>query len=348
MGCVTMARAEPIPPPNLPDIVHASDVIVVGRALAKHFDNPPDVASDFIVQTKLMLRGNSLLKTIYVKAAPQFGAQDPEIDDITQSAQASVKTDEFGMFFLKLSRDGSYYATNIYYPSIPANADGAIFHTSGPNAWSQIAMSLADNFALSLNQRSQPDVSPARRYWGVRGEVRGEEIFQFTYDLFSDVPNDAALKALNYVLERTVDPTCRAWIISTLMKKGDFSHLSELRHAAVSNHIDGFPYNELYNVLTSEYHPPPGITEVMVVFLHSREPLLRAAGADALRNIGTRAAVIPLADAINDPDPRVREYAVSGLCRYSHACTGQVIFDYARPENTSAFLAFLRGQGLEK
>ena len=195
------------------------------------------------------------------------------------------------MVFLRREQD-QYHLANPYYSSFPATLELA-----GENAHSEDpSESVLSNMLAVL---ASTTASSSDKY----------EILRVDYALPS---NEETIAALRKGLSISADSDLSERIQGELIRFGDVSQLPQVVNLLLKNLTTTYGKQWLLYVI-GEYLKDPRVVSGIDPLLSSPEESVREAATEALWHISAPAAVPALVQKLEDPDEKVRFYAVRGL-----------------------------------
>jgi hypothetical protein len=275
--------AELLPTADVPAMVDASDLIVVGWATATQRRNPAGRSSDFIVSVARVLKGTHLAR-VGIRSNP------------SDLASGEVREGQFGIFFLRRANDGGGYSVvDSANPALPASPQADIHQPAEADPLSRVAAELARFFTF------RPPFG-ANQY---RYEIAAAALKTIPYNVV-DEPLHSLLN-INAALTRI-------WIDNCLISFGDADNLAQVTPLLLNPPAGiSFSISMFANAMKGGVKSPSAIP-VLAELLSSRNVEIRRAAAYALRDIATADVIGPLGViALKDADEQVRYHAVSGL-----------------------------------
>jgi HEAT repeats len=291
LACVLgIAYGVGIPHLSISDLVNTADIIVVadvsrpklvGSAPPVKFHNQLLAAqvysSDVRVRTLLKGKAPEIFTISYILPQTFIGYRS-----LNEGSR---------ILFLHYEKD-QYMVANPYYPSLPAVVPSLSGDTEGSNVPLAVLHRLADVLASGTTSLS-----------------RKNEVLQIGYALPTD---DYLLNALRVGIANAQDAEIRQALQRELVIRGDLPALSSvakllLTDAALPNQKPGLLY-----AIGSQVKDSRGVPAVKML-LRSNDSSVRRAAAEALWHIGSPPAIEPAIQALNDPDPQVRYYAIRAL-----------------------------------
>jgi hypothetical protein len=195
------------------------------------------------------------------------------------------------MVFLRRDQD-QYHPANPYYSSFPATLEltGENAHLEGPSE------SVLSNMLAVL---ASTTASSSDKY----------EILRVDYALLS---NEETITALRKGLSVSADRGLTEKLQGELIRFGDLSQLPEAANLLSNNSATENGREWLLYIIGNCVKDARAVHAIDPL-LSSPEDSVREAGVEALWHIGAPAAVPALVQKLEDPDEKVRFYAVRGL-----------------------------------
>jgi hypothetical protein len=309
-GILNMASAvaNPMPAIDVPAMASAADLIVVGRANGVEVQN--DVSKTVSVYVDHVLKGGETNppKVLRLRLDVSLGLP-------------SVSERQYGIFFLRRATEGGkYIAVDPFHPVVVASP--------ARNANTPGSIDLLGGLAREFVQVfTAPPASLLNSQTGIQHLVVGEpvaqlqEIYRNAAEAIRSIPYDAAGAELRRAAE-SGNVTARLWSLNCLFFMGDsddlealkLKYLDSVKSILIKPEPDVAPAVLSLADSMEGHLKSPNAVPTLAALLLSSEVAVRRAAASVLGDIATQATIAPLAKiALNDPDQRVRYYAVLGL-----------------------------------
>jgi len=312
---------------NVPAMVTAADLIVVGRAADVQI--APQSASETLVVwvDRVVASAPNPPRRLTVRLAlPAPG-----------SGLGAVEPGQYGMFFLRpAGENGVYTAADPYHPSLaaaPAPGRDAL----SSDALTDVAHELARALAAPAADLVGPNEPPAAQhlYWEAA-------------DALETIPYQIAGPELQTIAASDATPA-RLWAIAVLLYAGDPVEMAarapDYLASVEADLLEPGPDEGLaaarLAVSIQARVDSPNAAPILAALLGSAAMPVRRAAANALARIATPEVIAPLAKALDDPEQDIRYYAVRGLAQATGAEVPTLAMFYAREAET---LAYWRGR----
>jgi HEAT repeats len=298
------ATADKIAEPavDVPALVGASDLIVVGRA--GEVQIAPNSASETLV----------VWVDRVIASAPNPASQLAVRLDlpVPGSGLGAVETGEYGMFFLRNSREnGVYTAVNPYHPALVAAP-----------AYNRTARS-SDALAGVAHELTRVLSASAADLIGLRDASAVQHLYWEAADALETIPHKITGPELRTIAASEQTPA-RLWAIAVSLNTGDPNEVAARAPgylAAVKSDLlkpgpdEGLAVARLAVAIQARVYSPEAVP-VLAALLASTATGVRRAAASALADIATPDVIAPLAKAaLNDREQNIRYYAVRGLAQ---------------------------------
>jgi len=295
-----------VPAVDVPAMVRASDLILVGRAADVHID-PEGKSESFVLRVDRIVAG----------AAPALGRVAVRLTlPRPGSVLGTVEPGQYGLFFLHATSDGIYTAANSYRPALPA----APARTGNASPAADAITGVTRELARVLT------ASPSDLI-GSKDAESTHELYWLATSALQTVPSQISGPELQAIADSNRMPA-KLWAIGALLAASDDSDIAArvpaLLQSAAPALRNPTPDAEaavarLATSVQAKVHTP-GAVPTLASLLNSSAMPVRRAAASALASIGTPQIVAPLAKtALNDPERDVRYYAVRGLAQATGA-----------------------------
>lgn len=301
---------------EVPDLVAASDLIVVGRVDASARHDQATASQSFSITVDRVLKGPA------TPMARRLGVRL----DLSQRGALGVAGRQYGIFFLRgAARGGVYGAASPFSPVIVASPAPQAGPPTSPNALVNVARELA----RVLETPAATLIDPVT---GVQDLVVADAAFQAQHVYYEaavalgTIPYEAAGAALRAAAASDAMPG-RLWAIRCLLlsigksaerEDAVLRHLQAVAPAMLQPGPDiAFSVSMLAPAMEGRLRSAKA-APLLARLLGSSEVTVRRSAASALSDIRSPAASAALAQtALNDPDQDVRYYAVLGLAEAS-------------------------------
>lgn len=308
------AVAEPVGSANVPSIINAADLIVIGRAGQPSL-RPDKSAETVTVSVDRVLKGR----------VDRAGRVTIRLDR-PRPSYVGIAGEQYGIFLVRAAEGGVWVPVDPRHPTLPASPTRRPAASSDERGLSAVAAELLGVLDTPPNALTDPRT-------GVQDLVSGTPEFQAGNVYL------AATEALQSVPYAIIGPRLREAARSDVLP-GRLWALNALLGMDRSPQIDALNTRDLKEVAPLLVRPPPGTqfavymlantleghvtspdaVPVLSALLESSEVTVRRAAASALSDIATPAVIQPLAKmGLNDKDEDVRYYAVLGLAAATHA-----------------------------
>lgn len=240
-------------------------------------------------QATLVLKGKTVTPMLKIRfALPSSPAGSLGFSGV---AERSTR-----LFFLKASRDAFTFA-NPYYPSLPAPAEPSEQKLDSMQALASLSdagkmVVAVECEAIASSSNTAPERTEA--IWVLK--KRSEPCI-----------NGALHRAFD-----SADQGLRLTAAASLLMQNDISVLAEAYDDANRLPMDSYLRLNLASAIRDGVQNANAIPYLKRI-LQSKDAAMRSAAASALRNIGSTACVVALANALNDRDKSTLYYAVVGL-----------------------------------
>jgi hypothetical protein len=336
IAIVTPAIAEPVAPPNVPSMVAAADLIVVGRAMLPNMQASGTleivaVAVDRVLKGTV---GGSKRVTIRLnRPQPSFGG---------------IAAQQYAIFLLRAAGADISVPANPLHPTLPASPA----EKKGPLLSRDALRAVASELVGVLETPGATLVNPGS---GVHDLVVGTPAFQAgnvylaAVEALRTIPYQIAGAPLRAIAASN-DAPGRLWAINCLMTMGSSDQIEALK-VRYLNEIQplllkpspetAFAVSMLANAIEGHLKSPEAVP-TLATLLGSDEVAVRRVAASVLSDIATPAVIAPLAKtALADPDEDVRYYAVLGLAEATGAREPPTM--PAFKEDESKYVGYWRG-----
>lgn len=305
------ASAAPAPAVDVPAMIAAADVVVVGRVEGvRVFGTAP--TQTFSLTIGRVLKGS---------VAPR--RQISVRLDLSAAGASSVVERQYGVLFLR--RDGAVFAAvDASRPVLPASPGHTLVERAvGPLR--AVAAELGAVLATPAATLLDPVEGVGSRVIGTAA-ARADETYYEAAEALATLPYAAAGAALRQ-LAATGPQAARTWALVTLFRMDGPEQLRTARLALLNDIApslakvagSSLAIDSLARALDRGDAAADAVP-ALAALLKSRSVELRRTAAALLGDIGTEAVVAPLgAVALEDPDQEVRYQAVIGLA----AATGR-------------------------
>jgi len=274
-------------PINVPALVEASDLVVVGRVTSVQeqgsltIDTPagPALARGFLagLQTDQVLKGNIESQNVY------FEFLIPDVP----SGYGTATQGQYGIFLLQKASNSRFKPSDPLYPLLPAVPGGLL---SSGSPIDQVARKLGE--VLAYNGSREFDISSA-------------------LNALVSIPADSATQALRSAL-KTSSGDLQLDIASKLVARNDISGLDVVAKALLHQaNSHGYLHMKLAGSLAGLKDPRSIPT--LKRLLQTNDPEITRSVAIALRQTRSQEALGPLSELLGNGEQQVRYYAVVGM-----------------------------------
>lgn len=274
-----------VPGLKIPDLVEASDVIVVAEVGAIKTAG----ARTILFQSRPLngeLYSADLVVTRVLKGSPpdrltvQYVLPDSFVG--YRGLQHRLR-----MVFLKVEQGGGYTLANPYYPDFPALVEGQ--SVSAADFGGTVVQEM-------LSVIASPSASPQEKF----------EILQVDYAL---PRNELAISAFKEGVATASDPDVKENLQSELIGAGDLSEVPDVVRLLATNSATEGQRARLLYVIGNRLSDRRALAALRPL-LKSGEVSARRAAVEALWHIAAQESVPELASALEDSDAQVRFYSV--------------------------------------
>jgi len=309
-----------LPDPDVPAMTAAADLIAVGRAQGAAVHRGTANTESFVVAVDRVLKGSLASAQVPVRLV------------LAAAGSSTVENGAYGIFFLRRTAQGPYFAADPYHPALAA----APKHRPGvPTAADPLA-AVADELtavlaAVPATLTASPD--PADAQW-IQFDAAAE---------LQTIPYAAAAAALRGVAAAKRLPA-QLWAISCILnmagkeelKSAAAAYLAAVQSALLDPGADAeFAAAAIARSMPGRVSSPQAVPTIATL-LGSKQVTVRRAAANTLADIADAGVVRPLAKvALNDDDEDVRYYAVRGLAAATHAAAVPAIAGFRQTESES-------------
>jgi HEAT repeats len=286
LALVNYAKAAPVPPLQVENLVRDADLIVIGRVLRDRFKRQDGTSQ----------RIESFVEGVEIEVSSTLKGQSDNVVQVQFVSTSifvgypSIDRNRFRIYFLKRDRD-HFTFVNPYHPSLTAVV-GA--HISAADPLERVIEALAgaaSSSELELSQRLEAA--------NTLRNIDGQATTLILTSLLRDRERDIRLTATVGLIARD-DMTALVSGERALLKPnadlGSDSELLQNLRASIAGGIRN-----------------PAAIPSLGRLMGSADATVRRAAASALRHVGTNAAVPLLVLCLDDTDTEVQHAAVSGL-----------------------------------
>jgi len=309
-----------VPAVDVPAMVKAADVIVIGRGGEVNIDTS-SASETLVVWVDQVIAGAT---------APPSRLPVRLNLPVAGSSIGSVANGQYGIFFLRQGNPGgAYQAADPYHPALVAAppARNAARSTGSSDALTGTAQELARVLT-----------APPANLLGMNDPAAAEYFYWRAADAIETIPTSIAAPLLTSIADSGQSPA-RLWAIAALLYVGNPEQMA----ARIPDYLQSVEA-DLINPNTGQNLAidrlavsvqakvtAPGAVPVLAALLGSSDVTVRRAAANVLAKIATPEVIAPLAStALNDADPRVRYYAVRGLAQATGAAVSTLPEFYAK------------------
>jgi len=313
---VGSAGAALAPQADVPAMVEAADLIVVGRAADIQIDR--NSASETLV--------------VWVDRVIASSAPSPRplsvrvVLPLPAPGQGAVANGQYGMFFLRSTgENGAYTAADPDHPALVAAS------ASNSSARS------ADALTGAAHELARVLTAPAADLIGPRDPAAAQHLSWEAASALETIPYPIAGPELRTIAASQQTPA-RLWAIAVLLDAGDPNemaarvpdYLASVKADLLSPDVDEGLAAATLAVSIEAKVGSPNAAPVLAALLGSTETTVRRAAANALARIATPEVIAPLAKALDDPERDIRYYAVRGLAQATGAEVPTLPLFYAK------------------
>jgi hypothetical protein len=334
LASAASARAAPVPPVNVPAMVEAAELIVVGRVASLAVEQGPQGPRErFFIVVDRVLKG----------ARP--GTLAVQLDRSDRQYRG-VLPREYGMFFLRRGAAG-YAAAEPYHPMLVASP------VADPNASASAAPLTAATHELVRVLTTPASVltdptTGVQRFSADGSAAQSQLLYRAAADAVRSIPYAVAGPELREAAASS-DVMARLWAINCLFLMGSSDELAELKVDYLNSLRAvllrpppelALPVAILASTMAGEIKSPKAV-RTLVALLNSTEVEVRRTAASLLGDIANDSVIAPLArTALQDEDGDVRYFAVIGLAMATKSGPAPTKADYTA--NEDEYLTFWR------
>jgi hypothetical protein len=328
VGLISGARAAIIPQIDVPTIVSDADMIVVGRAVSTAWSvDAPEV---FIVRADRVLKnsGTPLQGQIVVQLAPH------------SPGYRWVAEGQYGIFALYRPTSGQpYTVVDPFYPVLPA----APLQTDSQQP-SDPLVAVTQELARVFAAPGAALLDPTTGVQALVSAPPSEQVqwlYHETAAALATVPFGVSAPSLQAMIGSNAI-LARLWGMNVLLSMGASTGLESVKSSTLKHLVPtlmnpdpdvALSVSMVGSAMLGRMISPQNVP-TLTNLLSSTDPGVRRAAAGNLSRIGTYAVVAPLAQvALNDPNPDVRYYAVSGLAKATGIAPRPTRASYDASEN---------------
>jgi hypothetical protein len=340
-------HASPRAPLNVPLLIDASDLVVAGTMETSDIERPSGTRLRTVIHPVRVIKGGppESKTPIYIGDSDQAGG----------GVKLHIR-DLYGIFFLKRVGSAYIFADKHEWHIIAAPpafedfspqpdplrevaAEVTSVFTIPPDLLTVPSLGVLPNHHITFRRSDATDGSPYVK--GAAADLK-ELVYFEARESLRFIPGSVKIPFLLSVFDSRASVIGRMQALGALLRAGDTSrlqaalpyllHPDERTSGLVALGLDYLSSRQRDDLVpvsiellrSSDSSIREGAT---MIFKHSRVPAVRAA----------------LERALNDPDERVREDAVFGVCnRSGGACRGQRESTLAMPDHIPALLALLK------
>src|SRR6185312_2933070 len=289
-----------LPGLSLEELASRSDVIAIAKVdKISKVGNGTVVIQSQTLQAELMeasarvtlvLKGKILLPVLKVKFALPLSPAG-------WAGYSGVAEQSTRLIFLKEASGGAFTFTNPYYPSLPAPADSAEQKLDSGQALTSppdLVKTVVSVECGAIASLSNAAAERTEAIWVMRKRT------------------EPCINGALHTAFGSSDQQLRLTAAASLLMENDISVLAAAYDEANRLPMDSYLRLNLASAIRDGVQNANAIPYLNRI-LQSEDPVMRRAAASALRNIGSKACVVALANALNDPDKATLYYAVVGL-----------------------------------
>jgi len=316
---VGSAAAALVPQANVPALVKASDLIVVGHA----------------DQVQIQAAGETFVvwvDRVIARTATPPGRLPVQLS-LPASGLGAVENGQYGIFFLR-QQGGTYTAADPYHPALVAAPGGK-----------QSTAVASVPLTGTANELTRVLTTPAATLIGLRDPSAAQHLYWEAASALETIPSDITGPSLQSIASsgRT---QAALWAVAVLIYTGDANdtasraanYLAPVQADLLKPGPDESAAVAKLAVSIQAKVNSPNAVPILATLLGSTEMVVRRGAANALARIATPEVIAPLATtALNDPEQDVRYYAVRGLAQASGAAVPTMPSFYANEAQTLSY-----------
>jgi HEAT repeats len=291
LGLILMSFGAAVPIFSLHSLTEQSNIIVIARVgtFQKVEEVPISVHGQVFKAEVMEASANvrSVLKGAFSEAKLKVRFSLP-ISPAGSVGYGTVPGQQNRVLFLKNAAAGSYEVTDPYYPSLPAAENLNI--PAGVSTEDQVA-------SVECATVASLETNPEQRAEAI-GALKGRT---------DPCISDALLVGFN-----SFDQRLRLSASAALLKRNEIGILSPTVQEIIKLPPSSYLRLNILSAIRDGVKDERGIPSLKQM-MGSSDAMTRRAAASALRHIGSSLCVVPLAEALDDPDKDTRYYAVVGL-----------------------------------